>query len=606
MSDLSVHLSDFVSMVIRGARALQQQEKYLNQINVFPVADADTGSNMTYSVSKIQADLQTVEKSNDVTEVLDTIATSVVLNSRGNSGTLLSQFFKGVCSSLSSSQEFTPLAFREAFSLANDEAWKSFDDPQKGTVLDIIEVLSLVEAREDQSIEEYFQICLESAEAALEKTKTVHPVMKKSHVVDSGAAGLVVMLKGWYQVLDGVEDDISDLDMHLNLPSDIHINSEYQYCTECVIENSELSPEEIRAAIDDLGEYIQVVDFKNYIKVHIHTDTPDEFKSVMSSTGSVLSFKVDDMYAMQQENAAEIHTVKSSNPELNGKFVIISDTSTDLPELEKTSYHFATIPVYEEGVLDVNLMDNMTPDQFYQRMERESDFVPKTSKASVGDFLKLFKQLGEEYEYIICVTISSGISATYQSAKLAREQYGYPDKVILIDSQLGGPATGLLVRNLQSQLTSEDSPASVRETSYTIIDNISALFVVDDMEYLRRSGRVSSGLSKVGKLLKMKPMLTMKDGKITKKGLPMIWANQEKTVAKLCYEFDHINAISGGTKQVYLVYAGEKGKALADRVRSHVLSEGLDAEDVLMTPLNVVVGAHTGPGTVGMMIYAGD
>jgi dihydroxyacetone kinase-like predicted kinase len=157
MSDLSVHLSDFVSMVIRGARALQQQEKYLNQINVFPVADADTGSNMTYSVSKIQADLQTVEKSNDVTEVLDTIATSVVLNSRGNSGTLLSQFFKGVCSSLSSSQEFTPLAFREAFSLANDEAWKSFDDPQKGTVLDIIEVLSLVEAREDQSIEEYFQ-----------------------------------------------------------------------------------------------------------------------------------------------------------------------------------------------------------------------------------------------------------------------------------------------------------------------------------------------------------------------------------------------------------------------------------------------------------------
>jgi len=305
MATLQLFSGELLSNMMRAsANLLKKYRRHLNAINVFPVADGDTGANMYLTVEAIIEELDNNECST-INETSTLIARGSFMGATGNSGVILSQFFSGFSNSLNKFDDIGPNEFSQAYVDGAAKAYEAVLNPQEGTILTVIRKSAEAASIAAKSGSSFLDMLDESFEAAcgtLAKTPELLPVLKKAGVVDAGGQGFVYIMEGWIKAFKNedieVEEEITEVQA---VALDTEEDDEFQFCTEFIIESDDLTAEKARSMLSEVGGSLVVAKNNDMIRVHIHTNEPKSVIRMCKQYGGISRLKIDDMSKQHRE-----------------------------------------------------------------------------------------------------------------------------------------------------------------------------------------------------------------------------------------------------------------------------------------------------------------
>ena len=320
----------YKGMIDYAMRNLSKHCQEVNQMNVFPVPDGDTGTNM---VTTIKKGLFVLDKSqNDLSDVSKKFANSVVFEARGNSGVIVSQFFKGFSETFFDTQNANSELLIKAFENGVQSAYGSVANPVEGTMLTVLkDAANAVKLNytSEQSIDNIISSFVENARVSLENTPELLPALKESGVVDSGGAGIVYLFEGMEKYLDGETLETEEQEEVVQTVDYTLFNRkscfEFGYCTELLIQlldgYDKFIYNDFKAKLNELGDSVVTSCEGDKVRIHIHTKKPEEIFTYCHKYGEFLSLKVENMTVQHSELAKNI---LCSNQKNNGKFSVVS------------------------------------------------------------------------------------------------------------------------------------------------------------------------------------------------------------------------------------------------------------------------------------------
>lgn len=311
----------FRKMVISGANYLEANKDYVDSLNVFPVPDGDTGTNMSMTMRSCVKEINMIT-TNNLEDIADAVSKGALKGARGNSGVILSQILKGFSSVLVNEKEIDTKLFAKALKEGADVAYKAVTKPKEGTILTVIRVMSeesVKIAKKTSDMEEFLKQTLAAGEEILKMTPEMLPVLKKAGVVDAGGRGLLVVLTGFLKVISG---DESELEINFedqtaqdatasNATVDYNdlANIEFAYCTEFFVINinkktTEADIDKLRETLMGIGDSVICIGDLNLIKVHVHTNQPGVALTNALKLGEINGVKIENM--LEQNRALKI------------------------------------------------------------------------------------------------------------------------------------------------------------------------------------------------------------------------------------------------------------------------------------------------------------
>lgn len=317
---------DFYNMFVNASNKLSEQSEFVNALNVFPVPDGDTGTNMSMTLKAAVEELKGANK-DSIGDASRILAKGALLGARGNSGVILSQILRGLSKGFEGVIEATPENFKVAFEEGCNSAYKAVMRPTEGTILSVIRAA----AEETQKIEtddvtEFLEQITKASKVMLDKTPEMLPALKKAKVVDSGGMGLYIILSAITDALkSGITADIKDIDIAKGSPqstgarSDSEAEIKFAYCTEFIILGDAKKAKEFQDSIENLGDCMIVVGYEDVIKVHIHTNDPGAVLSKAVTIGELSKIKIDNMREEHRELFDFEAAVAEKNEEIETK-----------------------------------------------------------------------------------------------------------------------------------------------------------------------------------------------------------------------------------------------------------------------------------------------
>ena len=310
----TINAALFAKMFLAGAKNLESKKEWINELNVFPVPDGDTGTNMTMTIMAAAKEVAALE--DPTMEVLaKAISSGSLRGARGNSGVILSQLFRGFTKGIKKYEEIDVAILAAAFQKAVETAYKAVMKPKEGTILTVAKGAAdkaLELAENDISLDDFLRQVIEEADAVLAKTPEMLPVLKEAGVVDSGGQGLVQVLKGAYDAFLGKEIDytVEPAESTKKAPAQekeapAQAEIRFGYCTEFIImlekEYTPQTEQEFKGFLESIGDSIVVVSDEDVVKVHVHTNDPGKAISRALTYGSLTRIKIDNMREEHQE-----------------------------------------------------------------------------------------------------------------------------------------------------------------------------------------------------------------------------------------------------------------------------------------------------------------
>ena len=576
--------------LVAGANNVISRQEYLNKINVFPVPDGDTGTNLAFTLTSIlDATAKTIHTRAD--DMLALFADAALDGARGNSGVILAQFFQGLSDGAAGIEKMKPDSFAKAVQLGAEYARQALAEPIEGTIVTVLTDFSnhLIELIESQHYD-FEHLLLEGinkAEISLENTPNLLAVLQKEGVVDAGAQGFVDLLHGIFSfVNDGdllefnidIEKQKINIDP-INTESSFE-NSEFRYCTECMINGENIDHKKIREALQKNGASLVIAGSKKKVKVHIHVNKPADIFKICTDFGKVNGEKADDMW--KQQKTVQKH--KSNH------IAIVTDSGADIPEDIDLNIH--TVPVrYNFG--NTGYIDKLsqTPDEFYHELATNPKH-PQTSQPTPGDFRRQYQYLHSHYDSIISIHIPHIMSGTYQSAINASKRVD-DAAITVVDGLSASVGLGLIVMKAASLAKNGTSHKEIEKLLPKIIISTEMYLVVKDLGYLVKGGRLPSWVKTVTDILHIRPILSIKNNG----SMGASWAirgttNLSEKMSKFilgkmindqCYNIliGHSNTLANG----------EKLKALIQKGHSNINS-------IFLIDMGCALGVHAGPGSL--------
>jgi len=491
---------------LSGAQRIFENQKLLNRINVFPVNDADTGTNLASTMRSI---MDAIIPTDNAKETAVALADAALTGARGNSGIIFAQFLYGFSNEIKNTQTLDIKSFAESMRSAVTYAYEAIANPVEGTILTVIKDWAEYLYAFKDIIDDFIKLLLEAFERAqqsLAETTGKLEILARSHVVDAGAKGFVVFLEGFIDFFTkGGSKAIPETAE--SLPADTanvisHDVITFRYCTEALITGTNLDKSRILQAIQTCGDSQVVAGSPKKMRVHIHTDHPAELFTYLRKFGNITYQKVDDM-VMQNEILE--HRISG--------VAILTDSSCDLPKEMLDAHQIHMIPLNLQFG-DTLYLDRVTiqPQQFYDLL-RKSDENPSTSQASIKEFQNKYEYLTSHYDSVIAVNVSKGLSGTFNSSERAAEEIaGRTGKEIsVLNSRSVSGGLGLLILRLTEAIeggaTHEEMLPKIEEW----ISKLEARVTVTTLKYITRSGRVSQFKSFVARVLDLKPVISFDD-----------------------------------------------------------------------------------------------
>ncbi|MFS8137348.1 MAG: DegV family protein [Thermomonas sp.] len=404
--------------LIAGAQRVMASRDELNRINVFPVADGDTGSNLAATFgSVLQGALS--RRSRHIGELLVAIGNDAIDGARGNSGAIMAQFLFGLAERARNAPVLDARTLAAAVRRGADGARAALAHPVEGTIVTVISAFA--DAMDDAAREQPdsprrgFTLALQRARRALADTPKQMALLQKAGVVDAGAQGFVDWLEGIAEFIEGgpravrmqggaplAANDAAELPAHVHAD----IDAARRYCTECLLLGEGMDRLQLQVALGELDiDSLVVAGGANRIRVHGHVGSPQVLFDACASHGRVESMKADDM-VMQQRSVESPHRV-----------AVITDSASDIPQalVERYGIHVVSVRVSLDGRDYLDRL-GMSAGEFYRRMARSRQ-LPMTSQPPPGDYRRLFEHVLGHQDEAVYVGLSRPLSGTLQSAE---------------------------------------------------------------------------------------------------------------------------------------------------------------------------------------------
>ena len=312
MGTKSINAEMFAKMFLAGAKNLEAKKEWINELNVFPVPDGDTGTNMTLTIMAAAKEVGAME-TYEMDKVAKCISSGSLRGARGNSGVILSQLFRGLCKVIREEKEIDVPVMAAALQKAVETAYKAVMKPKEGTILTVAKggakkAIQLADETED--LVEFMQQVVAEMEIVLSKTPEMLPVLKEAGVVDSGGQGLVEVFHGMMDALEGKEIDYSiegaaSEAKPVKISAQTEAEIKFGYCTEFIImlekEYTMDTELEFKAFLESIGDSIVVVSDDDIVKVHVHTNDPGLAIQRALTYGSLTKMKIDNMREEHEE-----------------------------------------------------------------------------------------------------------------------------------------------------------------------------------------------------------------------------------------------------------------------------------------------------------------
>lgn len=357
MSITTLDGKQFAEMILQGANHLSNNSKLVDALNVFPVPDGDTGTNMNLSMTSGAKEVRN-NTSAHIGKTGNALSKGLLMGARGNSGVILSQLFRGFSKFIESKASINASEFAAALQAGVDTAYKAVMKPVEGTILTVAKdaaKAAVAAAQNETSIVKLMEITLKEAEASLKRTPDLLPVLKEVGVVDSGGQGLVFVYEGFLAVLKGEKldttnvatptmDELVNAEHHKSVQS--HINTEdieFGYCTEFMVRfetgKTPFNEETFRQDLSHFGDSLLVIADDELAKVHIHAEHPGEVLSYGQKYGNLINMKIENMRQQHTDIVGEkpqVHPEQKIKKEKNKYGIITVSMGKGIAELFKS------------------------------------------------------------------------------------------------------------------------------------------------------------------------------------------------------------------------------------------------------------------------------
>ena len=577
--------------IVAGSQAVIQNQKYLNSINVFPVADGDTGTNMAATMHAI---IEETEVLDSVKETCVSIANAALVGARGNSGIIFAQFLFGLSSEVNINERITAKDLGKSIIKAVEYAYDAVLKPVEGTILTVMKDWANAMHQitiKDSDISVALQHSYYVAEKSLNDTPKKLKVLQDNGVVDAGAKGFVDFLEGVLNFIQhGKIQDISDRNVTVWEGDEIYKHNmddlTERFCCEAVLQNCDMSVKEIKNAMSalGLGSSIVIAGSPEKIHLHVHSDNSAELFYKIKDFGDVSQIKVDDM---QFQN--EIVT-KRKYP-----IALITDTACDLPEDIIKKYQIHTVP-FKISFGKKLFLDKLsiTSCQFYKMLE-SSKYHPKSSQPDYKTIKNLFSFVSSHYESIIAIHISDKLSGVYkQSVVLGQNIDNIPFSVF--DSRNLSGSEGLIVLRVADAIEKGMAYEDITSEVENWINKTKIFVDVDTLKYMVRGGRVSPAKGMLAKVLNIKPIVSLD---ANGKGIVFDKSfNRTHNMTKIIRIINDFRD-EGKIWKYSIVHALAENRANEYSLK---LTNMLDKPPAYIMDISPVVGVHNGIGAVGISI----
>jgi len=500
-------------MMLLSCKRVEERKEEINKINVFPVPDQDTGNNLAKTLLGIKEFIEGREFKK-INEISESALDGALTNAQGNAGVIYAGFLAGFLSDLSGESIDVP-KLAVALEKGSQRARQSIQNPKQGTILDVIEATAETfekESGKEKDVIAVFRKAVENAREALLATREKMEIFRRANVVDAGGLGFLIILESYLEAID--PEFVKVLQKH-EKPSEkvkrfIQTIS-YRYEVVCLIKNPKIDERKIREKLKKLGNCLDIVQVKDKIKVHIHTDYPEEVKSILINAGQAQSMRVEDM---AKEVAGEESVRKVS-------IGIVTEDAVDLPQKVLERYQIETVPM----VLDWPEGENLPGENICQKM-READKrgikdFPKLSAAIPKSYSNALEKQIDKFGKVLCVTLSSNVSKCYNSAKQAEKTITKAGRIIILDSLNVSAGQSLLVLRAIELIQEQREINEVLAEIKKLIPKTFLYVFLEDPKWMEMAEKITKGQAnwvRRMKKLKFQPLMTMKKGKVANEG----------------------------------------------------------------------------------------
>ncbi len=570
-----------------GALAVVQQQEQLNRINVFPVPDADTGSNLAATVRAAAAAL-VMPHFITVGQTARVAADAALDGARGNSGAIFAQFLHGMAEAIGSSVQVTTRDFAAAVRAGVEAAHEALQKPVEGTILSVLAAWSSALDQQVRQAPDFGTLlgrALEQARVALANTPRQLAVLARHGVVDAGAQGLVYFLEGISDFLkdrraadwrrSGLSADTKEPFAAAHAETDLS----HRYCSEGLVSGRRLDRKAIGAAVAHLGESLVVAGGGSRVRVHLHTNHPQTLFDTLSAHGTLVATKIDDMVIQQL-------AVRDAS------IAVVTDSGCDLPDTVANRLAVVKVPLtltfgderFTDGV-------DISPAQFYQRLAGSTG-PARTSQPAVGDFRAVYRELLAHHAAVISVHLSSSLSGTFQAAQAAARMED-ASRIHVVDSRGVSVAMGLVVEAVGEAVAAGATVDEALRVAAATVPDVRLWATFPSLVTAVRGGRVSPSVARFANVFGLKPIIVLDDeGRASRGGMGLGFAGSLRTIARKVARF-----AGAGQTRLLIAHANAIGAAeyLAEELASRI-----PLGDVPLVNLAPVLAAHTGPGAVGI------
>jgi len=593
-SPVATHLDGdaFASALISGIHRVIGDQDYLNRINVFPVADGDTGTNLSLSLGTAMELLHEPEEKHLGT-LLASLADVFLDGARGNSGAIVAQFFQGMSDSAGELTHFTTYTFSKAVSQGSEYAHDALSNPQEGTIISVIAafadaVASEVSRVKDAEFPAILNAVMPKLDSALADTTGQLEVLRKAGVVDAGAKGFVDLIKGMSEfIVHGqiaAKPDVSMLSFSEAVATAAGSENEYAYrfCTECIVTGTDIDRRKLREALAEIGESLVLAGTKRKARIHIHVNEPRRVFDIGRRYGKVSAEKADDLHRQQH-----------SSHDTARRFAVITDSAADIADdnMERLDIHMVPCRIQfgDRGYLD---KVSITAEEFFAELATNPEH-PTTSQPAPGDFRRQFQFLASHYADVLSINLTGTASGTLEAARSAANRINAPGRVHVINSLNASLGQGLLT---VFAAECADAGLSVDKTIAALealIPETRAYGILNNLDYAVRGGRIPKWIRTVAELLRVTPIIrTTADGRIALSGFFFGKGNRVSRFAR------HVirRSRSRGPLSVAIGHATSPDEA--KEIERLLRDELPDIERLTTAELGSALGVHGGPGTL--------
>jgi len=577
-------------MMLLSWKKIEENKEQINKINVFPVPDQDTGSNMAKTLLGIKKAIEGKEFK-DLNEISEAALDGALTAAQGNAGVI----YVGFLASFLPLLDKNPVNAKKlaiAFEKGAERARKSIQNPKEGTILDVIDAardVFKVEAEKEKDIINLFKLVTEKAREALLATREKMEIFRRANVVDAGGLGFLMILESYLEALEGEKKEVKKEEM----PSEkirrfVQVLSN-RYEIVSLIENPRFNEEIIRGKLKKMGDSIDVVQIGNKTKVHIHTDYPGEVRDVMRETGSILELRTEDM-AKEVVGEPSVRKVSIG--------IVTEGNLADLPQKVLERYQIEPVLC----IVDWPEGQNLPGENIYQKM-READkrrikTFPKTTQPSPKSYFDAFKKQLQKFDKVLCITLSHKLSGCYNSACQGKEMMSENEKqrIYILDSLQAAASQALLVLKAIELIQEQREINEVIDEVKKLIPKTHLYAILEDPKWLEAGGRVTKSQAnwvRRMKKLNLHPLMVLKDGIVTKGGIIFAKDMAEALFKKIAKESQRTRKQG---KRIRVIIQHADNLEGAEKLRQSL--KEIKAEIPFIGLASPVIASHTGPGTL--------